>query len=212
MITAADIRRTFLDFFARNGHTVVASSPLVPRNDPTLMFTNSGMVQFKNVFTARRPRPTPRHHGAAMRARRRQAQRSGECRLHRPAPHVLRDAGQLLLRRLFQAASDRVRLGADDRRLRAARRRSCWSPSMPRTTKPTASGRRSPACRTDRIIRIPTVGQFLAHGRYRPVRPVHARSSTTTAPRFPAARPARRTRTATGSSRSGTSSSCSSSR
>ena len=46
-----DIRSTFLDFFARNGHRVVASSPLVPRNDPTLMFTNSGMVQFKNLFT-----------------------------------------------------------------------------------------------------------------------------------------------------------------
>ncbi|GGE16482.1 alanyl-tRNA synthetase [Gemmobacter megaterium] len=46
-----DIRTTFLDFFARNGHQVVPSSPLVPRNDPTLMFTNSGMVQFKNCFT-----------------------------------------------------------------------------------------------------------------------------------------------------------------
>ncbi len=46
-----DIRKGFLDFFARNGHQVVASSPLVPRNDPTLMFTNAGMVQFKNVFT-----------------------------------------------------------------------------------------------------------------------------------------------------------------
>ena len=46
-----DIRDTFLDFFKSNGHAVVDSSPLVPRNDPTLMFTNSGMVQFKNVFT-----------------------------------------------------------------------------------------------------------------------------------------------------------------
>ena len=46
-----EIRSTFLDFFAKNGHTVVASSPLVPRNDPTLMFTNAGMVQFKNLFT-----------------------------------------------------------------------------------------------------------------------------------------------------------------
>jgi alanyl-tRNA synthetase len=45
------IRTTFLDFFARNGHEKVASSPLVPLNDPTLMFTNAGMVQFKNVFT-----------------------------------------------------------------------------------------------------------------------------------------------------------------
>ncbi len=46
-----DIRSTFLDFFGRNGHRIVGSSPLVPRNDPTLMFANSGMVQFKNLFT-----------------------------------------------------------------------------------------------------------------------------------------------------------------
>ncbi|HVB88741.1 MAG TPA: alanine--tRNA ligase [Beijerinckiaceae bacterium] len=46
-----EIRSTFLNFFARNGHEVVPSSPLVPRNDPTLMFTNAGMVQFKNAFT-----------------------------------------------------------------------------------------------------------------------------------------------------------------
>ncbi|SEQ25030.1 alanine--tRNA ligase [Giesbergeria anulus] len=50
IFTVADIRKTFLDFFASKGHTVVASSPLVPGNDPTLMFTNSGMVQFKDVF------------------------------------------------------------------------------------------------------------------------------------------------------------------
>jgi alanyl-tRNA synthetase len=52
-----DIRSTFLDYFARNGHEPVASSPLVPRNDPTLMFTNAGMVQFKNVFTGIEKRP-----------------------------------------------------------------------------------------------------------------------------------------------------------
>ncbi len=46
-----DIRATFLNYFEKQGHAVVASSPLVPRNDPTLMFTNSGMVQFKNLFT-----------------------------------------------------------------------------------------------------------------------------------------------------------------
>ncbi|MBI2747270.1 MAG: alanine--tRNA ligase [Burkholderiales bacterium] len=50
VISVADIRKTFLDFFAAKGHTVVQSSPLVPGNDPTLMFTNSGMVQFKDVF------------------------------------------------------------------------------------------------------------------------------------------------------------------
>ena len=51
MSTGNDIRSAFVDFFARHGHTPVASSPLVPRNDPTLMFVNAGMVQFKNVFT-----------------------------------------------------------------------------------------------------------------------------------------------------------------
>src|SRR5215203_521823 len=54
------IRSTFLDYFAKNGHEVLASSPLVPRNDPTLMFTNAGMVQFKNVFTGVEKRPYQR--------------------------------------------------------------------------------------------------------------------------------------------------------
>ncbi|MFK7764074.1 MAG: alanine--tRNA ligase [Roseobacter sp.] len=51
MQTLNDIRSTFLSYFAKEGHEVVSSSPLVPRNDPTLMFANSGMVQFKNLFT-----------------------------------------------------------------------------------------------------------------------------------------------------------------
>ncbi|MBI4967151.1 MAG: alanine--tRNA ligase [Rhodospirillales bacterium] len=60
MSTANEIRSAFLDFFAKHDHTVVASSPLVPRNDPTLMFTNAGMVQFKNVFTGQEKRPYQR--------------------------------------------------------------------------------------------------------------------------------------------------------
>ena len=60
MASSNDIRATFLDFFARNGHQVVPSSPLVPVNDPTLLFTNSGMVQFKNVFTGQERRPYSR--------------------------------------------------------------------------------------------------------------------------------------------------------
>ncbi len=56
-ISVADIRKTFLDFFASKGHTVVPSSSLVPANDPTLMFTNSGMVQFKDVFLGTDKRP-----------------------------------------------------------------------------------------------------------------------------------------------------------
>src|SRR5947208_12163790 len=55
-----EIRSKFLDYFAGNGHEIVPSSPLVPRNDPTLMFTNAGMVQFKNVFTGLEKRPYSR--------------------------------------------------------------------------------------------------------------------------------------------------------
>ena len=51
MTSTADIRKAFIDYFAAHGHEPVASSPLVPHNDPTLLFTNAGMVQFKNVFT-----------------------------------------------------------------------------------------------------------------------------------------------------------------
>jgi len=60
MQTTTQIRETFIDFFRREGHEHVASSPLVPLNDPTLMFTNAGMVQFKNVFTGNEQRPYSR--------------------------------------------------------------------------------------------------------------------------------------------------------
>ena len=56
MVTSNDIRATFLNYFARNGHQIVPSAPLVPRNDPTLLFTNAGMVPFKNVFTGQEKR------------------------------------------------------------------------------------------------------------------------------------------------------------
>ena len=55
-----EIRSAYLNYFAKNGHDIVPSSPLVPRNDPTLMFTNAGMVQFKNVFTGLEKRPYQR--------------------------------------------------------------------------------------------------------------------------------------------------------
>ncbi len=60
MNTTKEIRSAFLDYFAANGHEKVDSSPLVPRNDPTLLFTNAGMVQFKNVFTGQEKRPYSR--------------------------------------------------------------------------------------------------------------------------------------------------------
>ena len=60
MTSLADVRTSFLDFFRDRQHAVVPSSPLVPRNDPTLLFTNAGMVQFKNAFTGAEKRPYAR--------------------------------------------------------------------------------------------------------------------------------------------------------
>ena len=60
MTSTNDIRRSFLEYFGSNGHEVVQSAPLVPYNDPTLMFTNAGMVPFKNVFTGLETRAVPR--------------------------------------------------------------------------------------------------------------------------------------------------------
>jgi alanyl-tRNA synthetase len=59
-LTSAEVRRAFLDYFRSRGHEVVASAPLVPQNDPTLMFTNAGMVQFKDVFVGRQTRACKR--------------------------------------------------------------------------------------------------------------------------------------------------------
>ena len=56
MLTSAEIRQKFIDYFVANGHTLVSSSPLVPGNDPTLLFTNAGMVQFKDVFLGQETR------------------------------------------------------------------------------------------------------------------------------------------------------------
>ena len=119
-----------------------------------------------------------RHDRAAQRARRRQAQRSGKRRLHRASPHVLRNAGQLLVRRLLQARRDPLRVGVADRRVPVAERQAVGHrlSRRRRSARHLGEGSRR-AGRADhphrrqqgRALRV---GQLLADGRRRPVRPV----------------------------------------
>ena len=96
---------------ARGGRKLAAGA--AQRSDPDVRQQRHGAVQ-ERLHRAGEAALRPRHHGAEMRARRRQAQRPRQCRLHRAAPHLLRDAGEFLLRRLLQGAGDRLRLGAAD--------------------------------------------------------------------------------------------------
>ena len=163
MTSTNDIRRSFLDYFETNGHARVPSAPLVPQNDPTLMFVNAGMVPFKNVFTGLETRPYSRDQLAEMRPRRRQAQRSRQCRLHRAAPHLLRNARQFLVRRLFQGTGDHARLDPADEGM------------GPRPDRLTATvyhtddeafdlWKKIAGLPESRIIRIPTKDNFWAMG------------------------------------------------
>ena len=147
-MNVADIRKRFLDYFVAKGHTLVPSSSLVPANDPTLLFINSGMVQFKDVFLgAGQAAVQARDDVAALRARRRQAQRPRERRLHRAPPHVLRDARQLQLRRLLQARRDPLRVGAAHEGRTACPPEKLWTTVYTTTTRRSTSGRRRSACR-----------------------------------------------------------------
>ena len=119
MASLNDIRAQFLTYFGSNGHEVVQSAPLVPQNDPTLLFVNAGMVPFKNVFTGAETRAEPRATSSQK------CVRAGgkhndldNVGYTAPPPHLLRDAGEFLLRRLFQGAGDRAGLDLADQGLR----------------------------------------------------------------------------------------------
>ncbi len=174
-MTANEIRASFLKYFEQHGHRIVPSSPLVPGDDPTLLFTNAGMNQFKDVFLGREKRDYTR------------ATTSQKCMrvsgkhndLDNVGPslapsHVLRDARQLLVRRLLQGRRDPVRVGAADRasgsclptgstsrssRARRAFRGTTRRSSIWRAFVPADADRRARARR-----------QLLADGRHRAVR------------------------------------------
>ena len=150
----------------------MASSPLVPRNDPTLMFTNAGMVQFKNVFTGIRDPALPaRRHLPKVRARGRQAQRPRQRRLHRAPPHLLRDAGQLLVRRLLQGARHRARLAAGDERTTACRKSASLVTVFAEDDEAHGLWRKIAGLPEERVIRIPTSDNFWAMGETGPCGP-----------------------------------------
>jgi alanyl-tRNA synthetase len=82
MLTS-ELRAKFLDYFSKNDHEVVDSSPLIPANDDTLLFTNAGMVQFKDVFLGIRKAPIQEsHHNSKMYPSWWKTQRFRKCRLH----------------------------------------------------------------------------------------------------------------------------------
>ena len=207
-----DIRATFLDYFAKNGHEVVPSSPLVPRNDPTLMFTNAGMVQFKNVFTGLEKRPYPR------------AATSQKCVRAGGKHNDLDNVGYTARHHTFFEMLGNFSFGDyfKDRAIELAWNLITKEFGLPKdkltghrlsstTTRRSTSGRRSPGLPDEQDHPHRRLGQFLGDGRHRPVRPVlgDLLRPRRQHPRRPAGQ--RRTRTATASSRSGTSSSCSSS-
>ena len=206
-----DIRKSFLDFFARNDHQVVASSALVPRNDPTLMFTNAGMVQFKNVFTGLEKRPYARAVTAqkCVRAggKHNDLDNVGYTARHHTFFEMLGNFsfGDYFKERAIALAWELITKDyeispreAAGHRLYRRRRRLQSVEEDRRSARP-----QDPAHR-----RQPTIS-----GRWATPAPaaLARKSSTTTATTFPAARPARPRPTATASSRSGISSSCSTS-
>ena len=165
MASVSDIRRTFLEYFRKNGHEVVASSPLVPRNDPTLMFTNAGMVQFKNVFTGLEKRPYTRASTSqkCVRAggKHNDLENVGYTARHHTFFEML---GNFSFGDYFKEDAIELRLEPDHQGIRPAPEDGCWSRCSTPTTRRPATGRRSRASRTSKIIRIPTSDNFWAMG------------------------------------------------
>ncbi len=211
MSSVNQIRSAFLDYFVKNGHEKVASSPLVPHNDPTLMFTNAGMVQFKNVFTGRETRRQARAASAqkCVRAggKHNDLDNVGYTARHHTFFEMLGNfsfgdyfkegAIELawnLISKEFQLPTDRLLVTVyhdDDEAY------DLW--------------KKIAGFRDERIIRIASSDNFWSMGDTGPCGPC-SEIFYDQGESLPAARPAARTRTATASWSSGTSSSCNLSR
>jgi alanyl-tRNA synthetase len=157
MQTTNDIRAAFLDYFAANGHEIVPSSPLVPRNDPTLLFTNAGMVQFKNVFTGVEKRPYQR------------ATTSQKCVRAGGKHNDLENVGYTARHHTFFEMLGNFSFGDyfKDRAIEQASRYRLFG--RRRRGAALVQDRRSPRAEDHPH---PNVGQFLGDGRYWPMRPV----------------------------------------
>ena len=165
MQTTNDIRAAFLDFFRRHGHEVVPSSPLVPRNDPTLLFTNAGMVQFKNVFTGVEKRDYVRAVTSqkCVRAggKHNDLENVGYTARHHTFFEMLGNFsfGDYFKDRAIELAWNLVTQRVRPRQGPASRHRLFRG-----RRGGSALGARSPGCRRRRIIRIPTSDNFWAMG------------------------------------------------
>ena len=172
MQSVNDIRSSFLDFFVKNGHTAIASvaAGAAQRSDADVHQCRHGAVQ-ERLHRPRKARLCPRHDLAEMRARRRQAQRSRQCRLHRAPSHLLRDARQFLLRRLLQGARHRAGVEPPDQGVGPAHGQADRDDlsGRRRGVRPLEEDRR-PARRSHRPARRQV--ELLADGRHRPLRPV----------------------------------------